>query len=251
MNLKSEARNSDFEFIYRLVDQSTIVDKKKRSLTGKHILITYGPTWIALDDTRTISNISSGRLGQCLVGDFAKAGCRVTALEGPVTHRLADRLGKKSGKNISIKKFVYYDEFVHLVSQELKSPYDVMIQAAAVSDYRLSHPAKTKWSSERKRIHLELVPTEKVINRVKEKNPDIFLIGFKLNSRIHQGNALAHARKLFTMAGCDLVVANSLTDDQYRGFIIDPKEGLVASRNTREALSKALVVAVQKKIAYE
>ncbi|MCH7561180.1 MAG: hypothetical protein IIC67_07430 [Thaumarchaeota archaeon] len=81
-------------------------------LNNKKVLITCGPTGVPIDTMRIISNLSSGTLGQMIARDFAKAGAKVTLLEGPVTKPL------KSG-SIKILKFVFFDEFIELIKKEI------------------------------------------------------------------------------------------------------------------------------------
>ena len=77
---------------------------KKCSLKNKRILITCGPTWVPVDTMRVISNQSTGTLGQMIAEGFAKAGAKVTLLEGPVTRQL-------KSKSVKVLKFVFFDEF--------------------------------------------------------------------------------------------------------------------------------------------
>ena len=106
-------------------------------LRNKKVLITCGPTWIPIDAMRVISNQSTGTLGQMIAEDFAKAGAKVTLLEGPVTREL-------KSKTIKILKFVFFDEFTGLIKKELKKKVDICIHAAAVSDYKLKKPGRKK-----------------------------------------------------------------------------------------------------------
>ena len=91
---------------------------------------------------RVISNRSTGEMGRLIAQAFAKKGCSVTLLEGKAASSsvLLD-------KTITLKSFFYYDELVRLFKQELKCGYDVVIHAAAVSDFKLGKPFKGKLSS--------------------------------------------------------------------------------------------------------
>ena len=53
-------------------------------LTGKHVVITAGPTREAIDPVRYITNKSSGKMGFALAEAAAEAGARVTLIAGPV-----------------------------------------------------------------------------------------------------------------------------------------------------------------------
>ena len=206
-----------------------------RSLEGKNVLVTCGPTWVPIDDVRVISNRSTGALGQSLAAVLDSRGARVTLLEGPVRRPL-------KSVSVTVRPFCFYEELANLLRQELSSDaYRVVIHAAAVADYRLKHPRSTKISSQSKGLTLELVPTEKIIGRLKVLCPGIFLVGFKLESSLNKSLAVEKTRALFQEAGCDLVVANTVTDDQYQGYILDKQARFLAEVKSRQEMVEALV----------
>lgn len=190
---------------------------------------------------RIISNLSSGTLGQMIARDFVSAGAKVTLLEGPVTEPL-------KSKSITVLKFIFFDEFITLIKRELRKKYDVCIHAAAVSDYKIKKPRKTKISSRLKTLLLELVPTQKIINDIKRLNQKLFLVGFKLESKITKASAKQKSRTLFQKGKCDLVVANSIQGKKYSGYILDKHNTFLAHKQSRKQLSKALVNIVRKKL---
>ena len=210
----------------------------KTSLKNKRVLITSGPTWVAIDDVRVISNKSTGRLGQLLAKHCLKDGAKVTLIEGPVT-KPADE------KKIRTIKFCYYEEFYKILKSELKKSYDVVIHAAAVSDYKLKNPFKKKISSRLKKLSLQLIPTEKIISVIKKINPKAFLVGFKLESTVTRSNIKKLTSDLFAKAHCDLVVANSSKNNKYCGFIVDKKLNIAAQANSRKEMSKKLCVSLR------
>ncbi len=202
-------------------------------IKNKKILITCGPTWVPIDDTRVISNKSTGELGQRIALQLKKAGSRVTLLEGPVQQPLKD-------KKIKIRKFCYYKELLTLIQSELKKNYYAVIHAAAVSDYQLKKVFSGKLNSNRKQLQLKLVPTQKIITKIKKLNPKIFLVGFKLESRVSEMLAKRFAHDLFKKSKSDLVVVNNLSKTKYSGYIVNKSMEIVRHRTTREGLSKAL-----------
>ena len=173
--------------------------------------------------------------------DFASAGAKVTLLEGPVTKPL-------KSKSITILKFMFFDEFITLIKKELRKKYDICIHAAAVSDYKIKRPRKTKVSSQLKTLVLELVPTKKIINNIKRLNTKLFLVGFKLESKITKASAKQRSRILFQKGKCDLVVANSVQGQKYSAYILDKRYTFLAHKQSRRQLSKALVDIVKKRL---
>ncbi len=202
---------------------------------NKKVLITSGPTWIKIDDVRVMSNRSTGRLAGIIANDFLKIGSKVTVLEGPVLNRLNSVTG------IKVLKFYFYDELFRLIRKELRKGYDIVIHAAAVSDYKLKSPFKGKMPSGQKSVILELVPTEKIIDSIKKIAPDVFLVGFKLEPNINKVSARREASSLITRAGCDLIVANADDRCGYRAYIINREGEILAFRKGRYTLSRTLV----------
>lgn len=204
----------------------------EKKLKNKKILVTYGPTWIALDDMRVISNRSSGSMGKLIIDELIKTGARITALEGPVLNPLQD-------KKITLKKFTFFDEFAKLFKKELKKNFDIVIHAAAVSDFKPKTMRKKKISSD-KNLTLTLIPTEKLITSIKKIAPKSMLVGFKLGSGRCQRQLKKEALMSVENNKCDLVVANSFKND-YTGFIFNNNGNLMAKGKTRKTISSQLV----------
>lgn len=208
-------------------------------LKNKRILITCGPTWVPIDTMRVISNRSSGTLGQTIARDLVKAGAKVTLLEGPVAKPI------ESG-SVKVLKFAFFDEFAALIKNELRKKYDVCIHAAAVSDYRVKRPSRTKINSRLRKLKLDLVPTEKIVNLIKKSNPKLLLVSFKLEPNITRSSALIRSKELFQKGKSDLVVANSSSRKKYSAYIINKNRKCLAHKRSRRELSKALVKIVKE-----
>ncbi|MBF0511555.1 MAG: phosphopantothenoylcysteine decarboxylase [Candidatus Omnitrophica bacterium] len=196
------------------------------------VLVTCGATWSPIDEVRVISNISSGQMGHLIASFFKSQGAHVTVIEGPVTHQLID-------KGIRVIKYRYFDELAKALRLELVKRYDVVVHAAAVSDFRLLKSSKTKISSV-KGLTLRLVPNPKLIKDIKRQSPRCFLIGFKLEPNLNLVNVFGYVKPLFEEAGCDLVVANTLKDG-YQGFIIDKEGNMLSRASNKRALALRLV----------
>lgn len=181
------------------------------------VLITCGPTWVAIDDTRIISNRSTGEMGHLIAAGFKKAGARVTLLQGPMS----------------------FDEFAEALTKECAKQYDIVVHAAAVSDFKPQRASKIKIGSG-KAFDLRLVPTEKLIDRIKCLSPQSCLVGFKLESRVNERSAVRMTRRLFTESGADVAVANSVRDG-YKGYVLDADGRILARANSKKQLAQALV----------
>lgn len=207
---------------------------QKNFLKNKNVLITSGPTWVPIDSMRVISNQSSGQFASCMAKDFLKAGANVTVIEGPVISPIQTQ-------GIKVIKFCFYDELVATLKNELSKKYDVVVHAAAVSDYKLKKPFKKKVSSDQNQISWDLVRTPKVINLIKKVSPQSLLVGFKLEDSFEEKSLFRKVQKLFDEAKCDFVIANSLKANKYCGYLID--HDLVVSRpiEGRDQMSQFLI----------
>lgn len=209
-----------------------------RSLRGKKVLITSGPTCVPVDKMRVITNRATGELGQMLAQNLAASGAKVTLLEGPVANPLTN-------EKISVKKFYFFSDLAALLRSELKKKFDMVIHNAAVSDYRLKAPFKGKLSSDKKGLTLKLVRTGKLINQIKSLAPKTFLVGFKLEDFQNTSQIIAESKKLFASAKCDLVVANTLNGG-YSAFIVEPGGKILSTAGSRKHLTLKLIRILEK-----
>ena len=196
------------------------------------VLITCGATWAPIDDVRVISNVSSGEMGHLIAQAFSSMKADVTVIEGPVTHALAN-------KKIKVIKYRFFDELAATLKNELIKKYDIIVHAAAVSDFKVKGASKNKISSV-KALTLNLVATPKLIKDIKRLSPESFLVGFKLESTLNPKNIFTTVRSLFTQAGCDLVVANTLNNG-YKGYIVDADGNILCKATNKISIAKDLV----------
>ena len=208
------------------------------SLRNKTVLLTYGPTWVAIDEVRVLSNISSGTMGQKIIKALKAKGAKVTALEGPLTCNAKVRAHKTY-------KYKFFQELKRLLTSQLKKNYDVVIHAAAVADFQLKDPARGKVSSQKNRLKLTLVKTEKLINRIKKHRPATCLVGFKLETDQHPPILKKKVKQLIKDACCDLVVANT-AGKTYRSCIFNNNLDILARAQDRITTSRQLANILNK-----
>ncbi len=205
-------------------------------LKNKKVLITCGPTWVALDSVRVLSNVSSGAFGYAIAERFIKEKAKVTILQGQLSVC-------PSPKGARIISYTYFDELFDSLKKELKHNVDIVVHAAAVSDFKPKKKAIGKIKSDGS-LKLELVPTPKIINSIKRIDPKVFLVGFKLEPGLSEKKAIKEAKGLFKDSRCDLVVANSI-DKNYRGFLVQGKK-VLAKADSRKKMAGLLVKAIKK-----
>lgn len=178
-------------------------------------MITAGPTWVAIDQARVISNLSSGETGFILADKFKKLGAQVTLLLGPGNIC-------SQGKGIRLIHFKYYWELAQLLDQELKNGgYAAVIHAAAVADYQPQRIIQRKVSSQLRSWRINLVPTQKLIKGLKIYQPGLLAVGFKFEPNADLNKLIAKGRELLKTANVDIVVANSNQNQGYQAYILD------------------------------
>lgn len=210
------------------------------SLRGKKVLITCGPTWVAIDDMRVLSNRSTGELGHLLAKKLSAAQANVVLLQGPVTHPF-------QSNKVRVVNFCYFQELFDLLDKELNSRYDCVIHAAAVSDFKPKKKFKNKVSSG-KNLRLDLVPTPKIINRIKHHQPKTFLVGFKLENHFSDASAVKETKELFSKAHCDLVVANFMKTGGYEALILGAGRSLLGKAKSKSQLTTMLVSLLKNRL---
>ncbi|HTZ11185.1 MAG TPA: phosphopantothenoylcysteine decarboxylase [Candidatus Margulisiibacteriota bacterium] len=214
---------------------------KSESFKNRRVLITAGATWVALDAVRVISNTASGETGIKLAEMLSDEGARVTLLLGPVSNlHLKGR--------VRVLNFKFFEELKSLMEKELKAGgYDILIHSAAVSDYRPEKKHCGKVSSTNEKWRLSLVPTEKIINRVREFDKDIFLVGFKFEPNCTRKKLIIQARKLMREADPDLIVANTCGSEKkaYRSFIVS-RDRISKVYSSKKTLSSGLIRSIRE-----
>jgi phosphopantothenoylcysteine decarboxylase/phosphopantothenate--cysteine ligase len=176
--------------------------ESKAVLRGKHVMITAGPTYEAIDPVRFIGNHSSGKMGFALAEACAELGAHVTLITGPVSISSVNPL-------IERINIVTANE-MHQMCKQYYKVADIIIMAAAVADYTISKPAENKIKKSKGNTTLELIPTIDILAEIgKLKTRKQTLIGFALETNNETDNALQklHNKNL------DFIVLNSLKDD--------------------------------------
>lgn len=184
------------------------------NLNNKRILITAGPTWVPIDNVRVISNTATGKTGILLAEKFARQGCRVTLLLGPGNSFCRN-------KGVKVIPFRFFDELSRLLKKELKGKhYDVIIQSAAISDYKPSSLRIKKISSRLKTLNLALKPAPKLIDSLRKLSPGAFLVGFKFEPDLKVNKLIKNGTSLLKRSRLDLVVANTNQDKHYAAYLV-------------------------------
>jgi len=170
-----------------------------KSMAGKRVLLTAGPTFEALDPVRGLTNSSSGKMGFSLARACVEAGAEVTLVAGPValaTPRGVNRVDVHSALQMRAA-----------VMQALPGQ-DVFIGVAAVADYRPRQTAAHKIKKGAASIALELEANPDILGEVATLPDAPFCVGFAAESR--DLAAYAEGKRVAKKLG--LVVGNLVQD---------------------------------------
>ena len=219
----------------------------KKTLKGKRILVTAGPTWVPIDEIRVITNIFTGTTGYAIARYAKSMGAGVTLLLGPGRVDFGDH-----PPNIEIIHFRYFDELLGAIRYRLKlKKYDIIIHSASVSDYIPVKKSRSKISSGKKNLLLRLKPAPKIADSIKRYDPSIYLVKFKLELDRNTKKLISIAFKSLKESNADLIVANTLS---HRGgnpktLIIDANKNIIPVKK-RSKLPETLIGTIIKAIKY-
>lgn len=161
-----------------------------------NILITAGGTREYIDPVRYISNASTGKMGYCLAQAAIKAGHSLTLITAPTS--------LKPPKGAKVTDVVTSDDMFKAVKREF-GKCDVLIMAAAVSDYKPAVSSNTKIKKEQAVLSLNLKPTTDILKWAgRNKKKGQRLVGFSLEDT----NLLENAEKKLTSKNLDMIVTN-------------------------------------------
>ncbi|RTL48784.1 MAG: bifunctional phosphopantothenoylcysteine decarboxylase/phosphopantothenate--cysteine ligase CoaBC [Rhodocyclaceae bacterium] len=151
-----------------------VASLQTKSLIGKKVLLTAGPTFEAIDPVRGITNSSSGKMGFALARACAEAGAEVTLVSGPVA------LATPSGvRRIDVQSAL--DMRAAVSAQVLGQ--DIFIAVAAVADYRPVQSAEHKIKKAGANLNIELTPNPDILAEVAALPNPPFCVGFAAESR--------------------------------------------------------------------
>ena len=216
-----------------------------KPLLGKHVLVSAGPTFEAIDPVRGITNLSSGKMGFALAQAAALAGAQVTLVAGPVS--LDTPFGVK---RVDVRSAL--DMHAAVTAQLPRA--DVFIATAAVADWRPEQAATQKikkdgsghmpamqWT-ENPDILAEAAATERALKG------DLFCVGFAAESH----DLLAHAQAKLARKKVPLIVGNIGADtfgaDDNALLLVDTNGTAEWSRAPKTELAQRLVAEIAKRI---
>lgn len=162
------------------------------------VLVTAGPTRERIDPVRFLSNYSTGSFGFAIAACAVRRGLRVVLVSGP-THL-------KAPKGARLIRVETAGEMRRAVKNEFERS-DILIMAAAVSDWKVRGVSKTKIKRGRGKRTLELIENPDILNEAGHAKGKKIVVGFALETEDLEKNAVRKLKK----KDLDLIVANRLT----------------------------------------
>jgi phosphopantothenoylcysteine decarboxylase/phosphopantothenate--cysteine ligase len=216
-------RMAEPEEIFERVQK--LLGARKGSLAGKRVLVTAGGTREPLDAVRYVGNRSSGRMGVALAAEAQRRGAEVTLI----------------GSNLTVPAPAGVDVVDAPTAADVElattgSGADIVLMAAAVSDYRPSQTDEEKRPKDDKRWRIQLEPTADLLRGLGESRTNgQVLVGFAAET---SENGLERARAKLADKQVDLIVYNDVSREDV-GFDSEDNEVVIVSAKGERVVDKA------------
>lgn len=197
--LVGDGRMAEAETIVKFIEEYFKVSK---SLSGKKVMVSAGPTYEPLDPVRFIGNHSSGKMGLAIAEELYARGADVTLIMGPSSVKLPEN-------GISSVRVSTAEEMYAACTKQFDKS-DIGIMAAAVADYTPAKVANTKIKKDGDELVIELKKTKDILKSLGEKKTQKqVLVGFALETNNEREYALGKLKS----KNADIIIMNSLNDE--------------------------------------
>lgn len=200
----------------RLPEPEAIVDWLEakmcstNELEGTTILVTAGGTQESIDPVRYIGNRSSGKMGYAIAEQAARMGAKVILVSAPTSLPIPNGVDF-----ISVDSAVSMQEAVEARYNDV----NVVIMAAAVSDFRVLHKAEQK-IKKMESMTIELVKNPDILQGLGSKKNHQILVGFAAETE----HVIKYGQDKVARKNLDMLVANDVSKSN-AGFNVDTNEG--------------------------
>ncbi|MDY3775989.1 MAG: bifunctional phosphopantothenoylcysteine decarboxylase/phosphopantothenate--cysteine ligase CoaBC [Campylobacter sp.] len=190
------------------------------------VIITAGACYEMIDDVRAITNLSSGKMGLALAFAYYLRGFDVTLISS------AQNL-PKSMENLEFLSFKNSADLLEILKNKKLAKDDLLVMAAAISDYIPVKKAKGKIKKSGANLNLELKENIDILSSLKELKCK--KIGFKME--MDEQSALGSAKNMLENKALDAVCLNVLKAQNYFGS--EQNEVLFITKNSQKMLKMA------------
>ena len=242
--LIGEGRLAEPASILNFIEEDIV---KSLPLRGKKVLVTAGPTYEAIDPVRYISNHSSGKMGFEIAKKASDLGAEVFLISGPSNQKISTRainlINVVSSKDMHKQVIKYY------------AKSDIVIMAAAVSDYIPKNPSTKKIKSSKTNLTISLKKSPKIIDHIKKIQKNVLLIGFKAETNVTNAQLIKSAKKKLQESSSDMIIANDIGTSRYiknsqnnQIVIVDSKKNITTGWMKKEKIAKIIKKQIELKI---
>lgn len=222
------------------------------SLKGRKIMVTSGGTREYIDEVRVITNISTGALGSVIAEELYKCGAEIFYVHGKQAYKPQNY--NSSEGILSCYEIVTVNDLMEKM-KKLISTFDIdtVIHSAAVSDFTFKRDKSIKISSNNPEALIEymgktITKTPKIINHIREWNPNIILIGFKFT--VGSLSIVENARDFLKMTQANMIIANDKEEMNslkiHRAHIVTDTADLYRSVNGKKAIAQEIINFLEK-----
>jgi phosphopantothenoylcysteine decarboxylase / phosphopantothenate---cysteine ligase len=203
-------------------------------MSGLRLLVTAGGTHEPMDSVRFIGNRSSGKMGLAVAREALRLGAEVTVVAANVE---TEEPGAQT---------LHVETVEELKDEVLRraGAADALIMAAAVSDFAPASPVEQKIRRGEGGLSLELEPTADILKAVRERHPDLFVVGFAAT----HGDPVADAREKLGSKGVNLVVGNDISQsgigfgaDENEVYVVGPEEERFVPRTSKRGVARVIL----------
>jgi len=217
-------RMAEPEEIFARVQE--LLGARNSPLSGKRVLVTAGGTREPLDAVRYVGNRSSGRMGVALAEEALRRGADVTLI--------AANLAVAAPKGVEVVEAPTADDVERETSS--RAGADIVLMAAAVSDYRPAETDAAKRPKDERTWQVELEPTTDVLRGLGERRTNgQVLVGFAAETG---AGGLERAREKLAAKQVDLIVYNDVSREDV-GFDAEDNEVVIVSAEGERRVDKA------------
>ncbi|MBN1290775.1 MAG: hypothetical protein JXB48_02970 [Candidatus Latescibacteria bacterium] len=206
----------------------------------RRVLLTSGPTRAYIDSIRYIANTSSGALGARIAEALVKSNIPVLHIYGIGSEKLSinDKLLYESVQVTTVSDLV---KTIGITAE--RGDIRAVVHAMAVLDYVPEKTLEEKKQSGDDFWDIRLVKTPKVIKIIRDKMPDAYTVGFKLEVGITDKELFRRAKALKERHALDLVIANRLEhvgSEFHEAFFIGEGTKILATATTKKDIAQKL-----------
>lgn len=228
--------------------------KKGKMTSGINVLVTAGSTVEFIDSVRILTNLSSGKMGLNIAQQCLDKCFNVTFVYGHGSLNIPD------DPRMNIIRIKTTEEMLKVVKERiLNEKQHIVFHAAAVADFSILHSSKkmpNKMDTRNGTKTIKLVPTTKIVDKIKQFDNKIFLVAFKAEYGISKELLVKRALAKLNECNGDLIVANDVSrkgcdfgSDTNEVYIIDKEKDIIhIPLESKKEIARNLLEIVCKKL---